>query len=158
MRRFPQLSATVFDLPDVAGLAARRFANAGMVGRGDAVAGNMFEDPLPSGADVVSLVRILHDHDDEPVRRLLAAVRKAMRADGLLVIAEPMAETPAAPGVGAYFHLYLWAMRSGQPRSVGRLRDLLLEAGFADVRERRSYQPLLVRILTARPATGGTDK
>ncbi|MEE4276930.1 MAG: methyltransferase [Halieaceae bacterium] len=158
LQRFPGLRATVFDLPDVAALAARRLANAGLMDRGEAVAGNMFEDALPGGADVVSLVRILHDHDDEPVRRLLASVRAAIRGDGLLVIAEPMAETPAAPGVGAYFHLYLWAMRSGQPRSAARLRELLVEAGFADVRELPSYQPLLVRILTARPGLRSTDK
>ncbi|MEO1079563.1 MAG: methyltransferase [Pseudomonadota bacterium] len=158
LRRFPDLSATVFDLPDVAALAAKRFEDEGLGGRGLAMPGNMFQDPLPRNADVISLVRILHDHDDEPVRRLLAAARAAIRGNGLLVVAEPMAETPAAPGVGAYFHLYLWAMRSGQPRSASRLRLLLEEAGFADVQERPSFQPLLVRILTARPGDSTGDK
>ncbi|MEM1190167.1 MAG: methyltransferase [Pseudomonadota bacterium] len=158
LRRFPDLRATVFDLPDVAALAAQRFARAGLGERGLAMPGNMFEDPLPRDADVISLVRILHDHDDEPVRQLLAAARAAIRSDGFLVVAEPMAETPAAPGVGAYFHLYLWAMRSGKPRSARRLRELLEEAGFADVQERPSFQPLLVRILTARPGDIGRDK
>ena len=152
LARFPDLRATVFDLPDVAALARQRFANAGLAGRGDAVAGDMFSDPLPAGADVISLVRILHDHDDDAVVRLLAAVRRAIRSDGLLVVAEPMAGTRSAPGVGAYFSLYLWAMRSGRPRSRARLGELLEAAGFADVRERRSFQPLLVRVLTARPA------
>jgi demethylspheroidene O-methyltransferase len=157
LRRFPGLRATVFDLPDVAALASERLEEAGLADRGRAVGGNLFEDELPTGADVVSLVRILHDHDDEPVRRLLAAARAAIRPDGLLVIAEPMAETPAAPAVGAYFHLYLWAMRSGQPRSAARLAELLEEAGFADIRERPTFQPLLVRVLTARPAGSGVN-
>ena len=112
----------------------------------------MFNDPLPNGADVISLVRILHDHDDESVMRLLRAARRAITSDGLLLVAEPMAEPGAAPGVGAYFHLYLWAMRRGRPRSAQRIQQMLEAAGFADVRERCTYQPLLVRVLTARPA------
>ncbi|WP_439107007.1 methyltransferase [Congregibacter sp.] len=152
LRRFPSLRARVFDLPDVAVLAEERFSEAGFSGRGSAVGGNMFADPLPEGADVISLIRILHDHDDEPVMRLLRAARQAMSPDGLLLVAEPMAKTSEAPGVGAYFHIYLWAMRSGRPRSPARIREMLEAAGFADVRERKSYQPLLVRVLTARPA------
>lgn len=152
LRRFPELSATVFDLPDVAALARRRFDEEGLAERAFAQSGNMFEDVLPEGADVLSLVRILHDHDDEAVRRLLRAARTAICPGGLLLIAEPMSQTPQAPGVGAYFELYLWAMRSGRPRSKAELTRLLEEAGFADVRERRSYQPLQVRVLTARPA------
>jgi demethylspheroidene O-methyltransferase len=152
LRRFPDLHAVVFDLPDVAALATQRFADEGLQGRGSAIAGNMFADPVPVDADVVSLIRILHDHDDDAVLQLLRLLRRHMRSDGLLLVAEPMAETAAAPGVGAYFHLYLWAMGSGRPRSRRRLQALLEQAGFADVRERRSYQPLLVRVLTARPA------
>ncbi|GAB5414617.1 MAG: methyltransferase [Congregibacter sp.] len=152
MTRFCHLRATVFDLPDVAALAQERFEKQGLSARGDAYPGNMFADELPANLDVVSLIRILHDHDDQPVRALLKRVRNAMRDDGLLLLAEPMAETSGAPGVGAYFHMYLWAMRSGRPRSLETLTRLLEEAGFADVRERRSYQPLLVRVITARPA------
>ncbi|WP_439102459.1 methyltransferase [Congregibacter sp.] len=152
LRRFPDLRARVFDLPDVAVLAGERFAREGLQGRGHALGGDMFLDALPRGADVISLIRILHDHDDDLVMRLLRGVRRAMKPDGLLLLGEPMAETAAAPGVGAYFHLYLWAMGSGQPRSLARIRGMLEAAGFADVRELGSYQPLLVRVLTARPA------
>jgi demethylspheroidene O-methyltransferase len=152
LERFPHLAATVFDLPEVAALAQERFEQAGLGARGAIVPRNMFADALPQDADVISLVRILHDHDDEPVRRLLRAARAAIRPDGLLIVAEPMAGTPGAGGVGAYFHMYLWAMRSGRPRTAAELTALLEEAGFADIRERRSFQPLLVRVLTARPA------
>ena len=152
LQRFPRLHATVFDLPDVVALAAARFAELSLRPRARVHGGDMFSDPLPEGADVISLLRVLHDHDDDKVRALLRAIRRSIRADGLLLVAEPMARTRGAPGVGAYFQLYLWAMGSGRPRSAQRLKQLLEEAGFAAVTERRSYQPLLVRILTARPA------
>ena len=154
LRRHPKLTATVVDLPHVAPLAEERLEKAGLADRGVARSGNIFEGDLPARADVISLVRILHDHDDEPVERLLRHARRALTSNGLLIIAEPMAETRGAPGVGAYFHVYLWAMRSGQPRSREKLRRMLEAAGFADVRERATYQPALVRIITARPGEG----
>jgi demethylspheroidene O-methyltransferase len=104
---------------------------------------------------VISHVRVLHDHDDDRVMGLLRAARKALSDDGRLLIAEPMAETRGAAGVGAYFELYLWAMGSGRPRTAGELRQMLEAAGFGDVREYRTYRPLLVRVLAARPATRG---
>ncbi|MFK7830906.1 MAG: methyltransferase [Congregibacter sp.] len=151
LSRFPDLRARVFDLPEVAKLASQRFQNAGMSDRAEAIGGDMFGAEMPAGADVVSLIRILHDHDDEQVMRLLRAVRSAISSDGLLLVAEPMAQTASAPGVGAYFELYLWAMRSGRPRSFDEIRRMLEAAGFADIQERPTFQPLLVRVLTARP-------
>jgi demethylspheroidene O-methyltransferase len=98
----------------------------------------------------VTLVRILHDHDDDQIRILLSAIRKALPEFGRLIIAEPMAATPGAQAMGdAYFGLYLWAMASGRPRSFAEIRCFLNEAGFAHVRERRSRQPLLTRVIEA---------
>jgi demethylspheroidene O-methyltransferase len=151
LQRWPQLQATVFDLPPVAERAAERLRSAGLATRADARGGDMFHDELPRGAQVISLVRILHDHDDEAVMTLLRAVRRALDANGRLLIAEPLAGTPAAGGVGAYFELYLWAMGSGRPRRAAELRHMLAAAGFTDFREFRTRRPLLVRVLTARP-------
>ena len=83
----------------------------------------------------MTLVRVLHDHDDARVRTLLAAVRRALPSGGRLVVAEPMAATPGAEAMGdAYFGFYLLAMGRGQPRSAERLTALLVEAGFQSVR------------------------
>ena len=148
----PGLEATVFDLPPVAQMAAGRLREAGLGERGSTAAGDMFSDPLPAGADVVALIRILHDHDDQAVMTLLRSVRRAIADDGRILVAEPMAGTPGGGGVGAYFELYLWAMGSGRPRRLEELRGMLESAGFADVREHRTRRPLLVRVLCARPA------
>lgn len=147
----PELDVTVCDLPSVAGLARARLRAAGLEGRGRAVGSNFFEDPLPEGADLMTLVRILHDHDDAPVQRLLERVRTALAPGGTLLIAEPMAGTRGAEAMGdSYFGLYLWAMGSGRPRTRAELEALLREAGFTEIRERRTRLPLLVRVLVAR--------
>ncbi len=151
-RRHPELRLTLFDLPPVARRARRRFDEAGLGDRARVAGGSFLDDPLPDGADVVTLVRIVHDHDDAPAARLLASVRRALPQDGALVLAEPMAGTPGAePMGGAYFGFYLMAMGQGRPRTAAELRRMLREAGFSTVREARTAIPLLTRVLVAKP-------
>ncbi len=78
------------------------------------VRGSFLFEPLPHGADVITLVAVVHDHDDAAVRILLKAAREALPPGGRLVLAEPMSGTPGAgPITDAYFGLYLLAMGSG---------------------------------------------
>lgn len=148
--RAPGLQLRLFDLPAVAELASRRFVAAGLQGRASAFAGSFLADPLPEGADIVTLIRVLHDHDDARVMTLLRAVHRALPAGGRLVVAEPMAETRGAEAMGdAYFGFYLLAMGRGQPRSAARLTQMLGDAGFVSVRLVDTAQPLQTRLLLA---------
>ena len=113
----------LFDLPAVADRARTRFAAAGLSHRAEAIGGDFLSQSLPDGADIVSLVRVIHDHDDAAALALLRNVRRALPRDGTLLIAEPMADTAGAEAVGnAYFGFYLLAMGSGRPRTAGRAR------------------------------------
>lgn len=151
-QRWPQLRLMVFDLPEVAHRAQGRLAALGLAGRASAVGGDFCSDALPAGADVISLVRVVHDHDDARVLLLLQAVRRALPPHGVLLLAEPMAGTAGAQAMGdAYFGLYLWAMGSGRPRSVQRLGELLQAAGFGPPRLLPTAMPLQTQVLLARP-------
>ena len=146
-KQYPNLKATLCDLPNVAVMARRRFAHEKI--EADAVACNFLEEALPSGADIITLVRILHDHDDDVVRMLLSSIRRALPEGGALLVAEPMAETPGAQSVGAYFHMYLWAMGAGRPRSLREIKKFLKEAGFAHAKSVGTRRPALTRIVIA---------
>ncbi len=147
------LDLMLFDLPAVAETARGRLNAAGLGARTQIVAGDFLRDPLPPGADVISFVRVLHDHDDAPVRRLLASAHDALAPGGHVLIAEPMAETPGAAAMGdAYFGLYLWAMGSGRPRSAQTLRGFLEDAGFSSIRILSTRRPVLTRAITAERA------
>lgn len=150
LARHPHLSGMLFDLPPVAARAQDRLSGLGLADRVTVTGGDFATDPLPRGADVISCVRILHDHDDDLVRHLLAEARAALAPDGALVVAEPMAGISGAEPVAAYFLMYLMALGSGQPRSPRRLAALLREAGFARVRRLPSHRPLLVQVIEAR--------
>lgn len=144
-RRAPHLSLTLFDLPPVAERARARLG-----ARARVVGGDMLRDPLPVGADVATLVRVVHDHDDDDALAILRAVRRALRPGGVLLVAEPMLGTKGAEPMGAaYFGFYLLAMGRGRPRPPAELRAMLAEAGFAETRLVATNTPLLTRVLVA---------
>ncbi len=150
--RAPKLRLGLFDLPAVAERARERLGRAGLLARTDIHEGDFLRDPLPAGADLITLVRILHDHDDAGVARLLRAARAALPQHGTLLIGEPMAGDGRPERVGdAYFAFYLLAMGRGRARSPRELTAMLREAGFPRVRRLRTRTPSLLRALAARP-------
>ncbi len=144
---------TLFDLPAVAARAQVRFEAEGLGPRAATFGGDMHRDALPGGADLVTLVRVLHDHDDAAVRALLARIRACLPPGGTLLIAEPMAGSAETRRMAeAYFAFYLLAMGSGRARSPEELTAFLREAGFTEIRTLRTRRPLLTGGMTARVA------
>ena len=152
-KRAPHLQLMLFDLPAVADRARQRFAEQGLAERATAFGGSFFSDALPSGADVISLVRVIFDHDDARALMILKAVRRALPPDGTLLLTEPMAGTRGAEAMGdAYFGFYLLAMGKGRARSAERLTSMLHAAGFGEVTLVRNPLPLQTQLIVAHPA------
>lgn len=149
--RAPALQLMLFDLPEVARRAEKKFSDQGLSDRTTCHGGSFFDDPLPRGADAVSLVRVLYDHDDAAAAQILSAARAALEPGGTLIVAEPMAGTPGAEPIGAaYFGFYLLAMGGGRPRRPEELSAMITAAGFAKPRIPRTRRPLLSRVLVAK--------
>jgi demethylspheroidene O-methyltransferase len=149
--RWPKLSVGVFDLPAVAARAQARFEAMGLGERAKGYGGDFYADALPAGADAYSLVRVLHDHDDDKAKLLLGKIFAALPAGGRLIIAEPMAEAKGAEAMGdAYFGLYLFAMGSGRPRPAGEIERMAKAAGFTATRRIPTPNPLLVSMIECR--------
>jgi demethylspheroidene O-methyltransferase len=145
------LKLKLFDLPQVAALAQDNFSKKSLSDRIEAFGGDFLKDALPEGADLVTLVRVAHDHPDAHVNIILRAIFKALPAGGTLLLTEPMAQASHEPPLGdAYFHFYLLAMGSGRLRTVSELSDMILSAGFANVDVLANAMPLQTRILVAR--------
>jgi demethylspheroidene O-methyltransferase len=147
----PRLKLMLFDLPAVADLARARLAQAGLAERASTHGGDFFNDELPRGADVVSLVRVCFDHPDERVLRLLKAIRRALPEDGTLLLAEPLSQVAGVEAMGdAYFGFYLLAMGRGRPRTAAQLSALLEQAGFTPATVVPTRMPLQTGLLLAR--------
>lgn len=148
---WPQLELGLFDLPEVVATGGPILAAAVGEARVTTHPGNFFTDPIPHGYDMISLIRILHDHDDAPAQALLANIRASMAPGARLLIAEPMARIPGAEPMGeAFFGLYLWAMGSGRPRSPADIIAMVQAAGFSSARPVATAQPVNASIIMAR--------
>jgi demethylspheroidene O-methyltransferase len=149
-RKAPAARLQLFDLPEVAAEADRKFGQAGLQSRATVFSGDFTRDKLPAGANLVTLVRVLHDHDDARVLNLLRAIHAVLPRGGVLLVAEPFAGTPGAQPVGAaYFGFYLLAMGSGRARRAAEITELLRQAGFLRVRHIETSQPMLTGLLIA---------
>jgi demethylspheroidene O-methyltransferase len=142
--RWPDVEVRLFDLPAVVARAAPRLPRAALF------AGDFLSDALPPGADLITLVRVLHDHDDTGVAQILRSARAALAPGGRLLIAEPMSAAPRRDRVAdAYFGLYLLAMGRGQTRTPQLLSAELQRAGFRRARLLRVRTPALLQVLLA---------
>lgn len=140
----PGLRLTLFDLPAV--LQAARLPP-GIEVR----PGSFRDDPLPEGADAISLVRVLYDHADATVAALLARVHAALPPGGRVIVSEPMSGGARPdPATDVYFAFYCLAMQTGRTRSAAEICAALAAAGFADIAAHPGPRPYVTSVVTAR--------
>ena len=146
----PNLELMLFDLPAVAVHAKAALAKTGLDSRATVHAGNFQTDALPTGADLITLVRVLLDHGDEVALTILRRAREALEPGGTLLVVEPFSGVRGAERVGdAYFGLYLFAMGRGRARTVAQHQALLRAAGFSRTRVVATRYPVQAGILAA---------
>ncbi|PUE45068.1 hypothetical protein B9Z47_16770 [Limnohabitans sp. 2KL-1] len=151
----PHLQFKMFDLPPVLALAREGLQAKGLTERVSLHPGSFLDDPLPEGADLITLVRVAHDHPDAVVRQILQKAHAALPVGGVLLLAEPMAQPDEEAGqpdasADAYFHFYLLAMGAGRLRTPQELQNMMQEAGFTHVEQVPNAMPIHARILLGR--------
>ncbi len=145
-----KLQFGIFDLPDVISEARKRLATDQVGLHIEFHPGSFKENAIPAGYDLITLVRILHDHDDDVVQALLLKIYDALPPGGRLLIVEPMAGSAGATRMGdAYFGLYLWAMGSGRPRTAAGTTEMLRSAGFTTINPVKTALPIITSALVA---------
>ncbi len=146
----PAMRCAIFDMPAVIAQTKHHISVGAQSGKPELFGGSFKTDSIPVGFDLITLVRIAHDHDDGVVAALLAKTHAALPSGGKLLIVEPMAAEKAAPRMGdAYFGFYLWAMGSGRPRTADTLSTMLKQAGFSQIRRIKTAQPLITSAIIA---------
>jgi demethylspheroidene O-methyltransferase len=141
--RHPDLRLSLFDLPAVAELARTNLGD-----RVQIHGGSFLTDDLPAGPDVATLIRIAHDHDDEAVLRIFAAIRRMLPAGGALILAEPLSGRAAtAPITDAYFELYFAAMGQGRTRTPQQLAAMAATADLSLHTVAKTKRPVVASVL-----------
>ncbi len=139
----PHLAMTLFDLPAVV---------AGACALGSKVTvhpGSFRDDPIPPGADAISLVRVLYDHADSTVLALLAKVHAALPPGGRLIVSEPVSGGGNPdPVTDVYFALYTLAMQTGRTRSAAEIAEMLRLSGFSRIAIRPGFRTFVTSVVT----------
>lgn len=144
------MQLTLFDLPETRAAAQSYLDSVGQAGRISCLSGSFVSDALPSGADAISLIRVLYDHSDQTVQTLLAKVYQTLPAGGRLIISEPMSGRNAPdPITDVYFAIYTLAMGTGKTRTADHIGELVKAAGFRDIASPKPLRGYITSTLTA---------
>ncbi len=145
---YPRLRMTLFDLPAVVPGAAARLARFGT--RATICPGSFRDDPLPTGPDAISLVRVLYDHADSTVAALLRSAFDSLPDGGRVVVSEPMSGGDGPDRItDTYFAIYTLAMRTGRTRSAAEIGGMLAGAGFGGIRIAPGYRRYVTSAVSA---------
>jgi SAM-dependent methyltransferase len=138
-RRWADLRATAFDLPETVAIAREVVAQDAppeVAARVEFREGDFHRDPLGGPYDVVWLSHVIHGHPEATLGPLLARVAAAVEAGGAVVVHDfVLDESRARPAFGALFALNMLVMSDrGRTYSFAEVRALLEAAGFVGAR------------------------
>lgn len=125
LRVHPGVRGTLVDLPRTVGRSREIFESAGVADR-VTVSGQSFFDPLPAGADVYLLTRVLVDWPDEQATTLLSRCAEAAAPNGRVVVVGDVLPGRAAAKAG----LLLMVLTGGRTRNLDQFHALAAKAGL----------------------------
>lgn len=126
LRAHPAQQGILYDLPEV--VAGAQESLEGLADRCRVVGGS-FLDSVPEGGDLYLLSDVLHNWDDDRAVTILANCRRAMAAEGRLVIIQQV--LPAGnDATGRFADLNMLVLLGGRERTADDFRELLAKADF----------------------------
>ncbi|MCB2089094.1 MAG: methyltransferase [Sphingomonadaceae bacterium] len=138
-RKWPELKATVMDLPAMARAAQSYVDRAGMAAQVDTAGVNMFEQDWPTGPDAHFFSNVFHDWPEETNSVLAQKSFAALPSGGTITLHEMlMDDDGCGPWIPAAFSLLMLLGTLGKQYTFEELRLILEGAGFTDVQSVRS--------------------
>jgi hypothetical protein len=134
-KKNPELNAVIYDLPTTRPFAEQTVERFALSDRIVFMEGDIIDDPIGSGFDVVWISHLLHSEGPETCAAIVAKAVAALDDGGLLLIQEfILDDSRTAPLQPALFSLnMLIGTPSGQAYSQTELRDMMTKAGSQDV-------------------------
>ena len=135
IRRKPEITATVFDLPQVVPITRKFIQKEGFGDQIKTFTGDYTVDELPSGFDLVFLSAVLHSNSLEVNRNLIQKCYNALNRKGRIVIHDwIMNQDRTEPSAGAIFSInMLVGTGAGDCFTEQEVTDMLHDAGFQQI-------------------------
>ena len=136
LKKYPNLRATIFDLPPVIEMARERLTQEGLLDRVSLVVGDFREDELPKGYDMALLSAIIHMNSLEQNAELYGKIYDALDPGGRLVIRDHVMQPDRTdPKAGAIFAVNMLAgTKGGGTWTYEEIENGLTQAGFEKIR------------------------
>lgn len=134
--RYPRLQGTVLEIPSVAALARRRFAEHNLSGRLKSVAIDIFQDEFPTGHDCILFCHVLGNHSPASNLVLLQRAFRALPSGGIVMIYTAfMNDDASGPLSAAVISAFFYCVMSGPGRQYSRkeCEAWLTAAGFVEI-------------------------
>jgi hypothetical protein len=133
-RAYPEIRATVLDLPPVVAIANGLIAQQGAAGRVTTLAGNYHTTPFGEGNDVVLFFGMLHQESPEAIEGLFRKAYESMVPGGSVYVMDMMTDpTHTAPKFSALFAVNMaLTAKTGWVFSSAELGGWLEAAGFTE--------------------------
>jgi hypothetical protein len=130
LKTHPQVRGVLADLPHVLERAQQRGFLGGELQARSAMQPCDFFREVPSGCRAYVMKNVIHDWDDEHAVEILANCRRAVPADGALLLVEWTLHEGNLYSAGKLFDVVMLVMTGGKERTAEEYRQLLARAGF----------------------------
>jgi hypothetical protein len=129
LSKHPNVQGVLFDLPHVVAEAPPLLKQRGVADR-VRIEGGSFFDTVPAGADAYVLSHVIHDWNEEQCLTILGHCRRAMGANGRLLLVEMVLPEGDAFHPGKLLDLLMLSVPGGEERTPSQYDALLTKAGF----------------------------
>lgn len=119
----------LFDQPHVVSAAREQLALAGVGERCETVGGDFFIE-VPADGDAYLLAQILHDWNDERSVAILQQCRRAIPAQGKLLVIELVLPPGEEAFFGKWLDLHMLVLLGARERTAAEYGELFQAAGF----------------------------
>lgn len=130
LKAHPKVRGVLADLPHVLERAQQRGFLGGELQARSAMQPCDFFREVPLGCRAYVMKNVIHDWDDEHAVEILANCRRAVPADGALLLVEWTLHEGNLSSAGKLFDVVMLVMTGGKERTAEEYRQLLARAGF----------------------------
>jgi 2-hydroxy-4-(methylsulfanyl)butanoate S-methyltransferase len=151
VKRYPGLSAMVFDMPQVVAVTEKIIRETGLTKRITCAGGDLRTDLWPAGADLILLSYIVSCYEPQTLQALLARTQTYLPSGGRLLIHDFALNADRSGPHNAALFLFgeLSASAQTQAYTVDELGAAMQEAGYVDV-EMQPFLPDLTFLVSGR--------
>ena len=136
LQKNPEMTAVLFDLPEVIPWAEESIGSEGLLGRVELMAGDFYQDELPRGCDLALLSAIIHQNSPQENLNLYRKIHRALVVGGKLLIRDHVMDSGRTfPPQGTLFAINMLVnTKGGDTYTFDEIRDSLEAAGFGEVK------------------------